>query len=155
MSEVTKNEVAKFLEELLLVGDPWEVQSVSHQMGGVDRSAGRVTIELAVGKGSWCPARSVGRCANAMTRRCGNGATWASAMPCQSPSTPKCNGSNGRLAATEAARDSGKPSTSTWVWTSIRGGHPHLMLKPLLYKGCLNLVSATRPEIETTFHVAV
>ena len=57
MNKVTKNEVAKFLEELLLVGDSWEVQSVSHQMGGVDRSAGRVTIELAVGKGQLvsCP----------------------------------------------------------------------------------------------------
>ena len=60
MSEVTKNEVAKFLEELLLVGDPWEVQSVSHQMGGVDRSAGRVTIELAVGKGQLVPCPKCG-----------------------------------------------------------------------------------------------
>ena len=58
----------------------------------------------------------------------------APAMPCQSPLTPKCNGSNGRLAATEATSDSEKPSTSTWVnCASTRGDDSHEMLKPQHY----------------------
>ena len=32
MNKVTKNEVAKFLEELLFFCVPWEVRSVSHQV---------------------------------------------------------------------------------------------------------------------------
>ena len=51
------SEVAKFLEKLLLVRPPWEVRSVSQQVEGVDRSAGQITIELAVKKGQLvsCP----------------------------------------------------------------------------------------------------
>ena len=56
----------------------------------------------------------------------------APAMSCQSPSTPKCNGSNGRLAANETASDSEKPSTSTWVnCASTRGDDLHEVLKHL------------------------
>ena len=60
MNEVTKNEVVKFLEELLPVCAPWEVQSVSRQVGGVGRSVGQITIELAVEKGQLVPCPKCG-----------------------------------------------------------------------------------------------
>ena len=163
------NEATKFLEELLFFCVPWEVRSVSHQVGCVDRS--------------------VERCAGALTRRCGNDGTWTSWIGVRCCTHP-CRKRTARSVASirperlahqqcpirvdqlqgamdqtaglrppEAVSDSEKLSTSTWVnWTSTRDGHPHQMLRPRGYcdgnpyltslsDTCESPANSTRPNV--------
>ena len=47
-----------------------------YQVGCIDRSAGRVTVELAIKEGSCAVLKVWSDVQGAMTRRCGTGGTW-------------------------------------------------------------------------------